>query len=254
MEKWGTYILLALLAVVLFVLLKMNKVMAVQTNLMVGMAGKLGVTVSSDNAEDEEKEHKVENKKELQSDDEEIVRIAQRLYTGKSLGKKDTEYYNSFKKEIDEEAGFFLADDMVRIAGEINSGNEITQEDATLYIKYLGEFQEKLSLPNITVPVKAKPFKEIKVLETMEDRKHLLLTYFDDGVPKTKGSLAKSYADDAGLVMSEGNTAKLLDKLLEEKKLMNQKRLHNNRNKVFYGLPHWFEGKKLSKEYSQKII
>lgn len=229
MEKWDKYIMLLLLGVVLFMLVKMNKVMGAQTNLMIGMAEKLGISNGSVNTQHEAIKSKTEHKKELESDDEEIVRIAERLYAGKSLSKKDTEYYKAFKKDIDEEAEFFLADDMNRIAGEINAGNELTQEDATLYIKNLSEFKEKLNLPDITVPVKEKTVKEGIVLETMEDRKHLLLTYFNDGIPKTKGVLATLYADDAGLVVSEGNTAKLLDKLLEEKKLMNQKMLNGGR-------------------------
>lgn len=259
MQNWDKYILIGLIVVVLFILTKMNKVMGMQTTLMIGMAQKMGVTgeIEFQSTRQAKAEHveeaKEKEEEETEDKDEAIVRIALRVYSGKAINKKDKEFYEKFKKDIDEEAGFFLEDDMTRIAQAIKAGNELTQEDADLYISNLPAFQERLQLPNITVPIIPSIPKDIVELETEQDRKHLMLTFFDDGDPKTRGALAKSYADKTGLAVSEGNTSKLLDKLLEEKKLMNQKILHNSRNKVFYGLPHWFDGKKFLKEYLKKI-
>lgn len=267
LKHWDKFILMGLVIIVLVVVLRMNKVMAMQTNIMVGMAERLGMTpeaitpkikTTSTKAQvKNNKETDTEEEEEEVDVDEEIVRIAERLYVKKLLNKKDKEFYADHKKDIDEETEFFLEDDMKRIADEIKGAKNLTQEDADLYLDNLDKFQDRLQLPNLRVlevTIKETPKKDIVELHNEEERKHLILTFFSDGVPKNIGTLANLYAEKSGLVASTGNTAKLLDKLLEEEKLKNQKILHQSRNKVFYGLPSWFEKNKLKKEYLNKIL
>lgn len=261
MQNWDKYLMIALIGVVLFILLKMNKVMSLQTTLMIGMAGKMGVkfdeevpeakkvAVTPPPAQEQESEGEEENT------DEEIVRIAEKLYKGKSLTKKDKDFYDKFKKEIDEESEFFLTDDLKGISEKITNRQELNEGEAELYKENYEDFKDELKLAELTenIPVVPIPEKDLVRPENETERIQLLLSFFSDGMPKVIGALAKMYADKTGLAVSTGNTAKLLDKMLEAKTLMNQKILHESRNKVFYGLPDWFDGKKFQKEYLKKL-
>lgn len=92
MQNWDKYILIGLVIIVLFILLRMNKVMAVQTTIMVGMAEKLGMTPETNNPKKTISTPHKKNNEETDTDeeteqideDEEIVRIAERLYGKKT--------------------------------------------------------------------------------------------------------------------------------------------------------------------------
>ena len=261
MEKLTKFLPYIFLAVVVYILWSISRVQNAHTALLIQMAGKLGIPPNDHVAEIHPSPQAITPKKETQeppteTEDERIVRIAEKIYSGKNVSKADQSFYAQFSKDIEEEVQFFLEDDLRTISEKITNGQEISEEEVALYQKHYTDLSGKLSLKELTIAdVKIIPTvkKEIIEPQTKEERKHIVMTFFEDGMPKIIGTIANLYADKTGLAVSTGNTAKLLDSLLEEKKLMNQKILHNKRNKVFYGRPEWFDGKKFQKEYLKKI-
>ena len=268
LDKLTKYLPYIAIAVVVYILWSMSRVQNAHTALLIQMAGKLGIlpndqsvgippeAIKSFHVTTPQKQAP-ETPAETESEDERIVRIAEKIYSGKNVGKADQSFYAQFSKDIEEEVQFFLEDDLRTISEKITNGQEISEEQVDLYQKHYTDLSGKLSLKELTiadVTIIPTVKKEIIEPQTKEERKHIVMTFFEDGMPKIIGTIAKLYADKTGLAVSTGNTAKLLDSLLEEKKLMNQKILHNKRNKVFYGRPEWFDGKKFQKEYFKKIV
>lgn len=254
MDKIEKYFPVVLIGIVIFILWRMNKVMNMQTSLLIGMAGKLGVLPQENKVRSQKSQENTEHQ-EPENNDDEIVRIAEKIYNGKNLNKKDKEFYEKFEKDINEETGFFLQDDLKRIAEDIKSEKELTQDDIDLYKGSLKKFQKELDLPELPSEVKVKEVikKEMNVPPTSEGKEKLIMSFFEDGIPKTLSILAELYANECGLVPSTGNTSKIVYKLEEDEKLKSKKILHQSRNKIFYGLPFWFDNKKFKKEYLQKI-
>lgn len=84
-----------------------------------------------------------------------------------------------------------------------------------------------------------------------DQRLKLILSFFEDGIPKTVTELSKLYASATKTTPSKGNASNIFGKLVEEGKLLCQKA---GRGKpVYHGLPTWFENDKLKPEYQQKI-
>lgn len=84
------------------------------------------------------------------------------------------------------------------------------------------------------------------------ERLKLILGFFEDGIPKTVTQIAELYSKKTGTASSKGNISSIFGKL-EGNQLLWQEIQHNSRWKIFYGLPEWFEGKKLKKEFKEKI-
>lgn len=271
MQNWDKWIMLILIIAVLFILFRMNKVMATQTTMMMNIAQHMGMggaspprTLPAQNQQQQQGESpqaSSEPAQETEEDGKEIVRIADKLIRGKKLTKAEQEFQAKFPNQIEEEKGFSIQEEMTRIALEIKKdGAEVTQEEIDFYRHYFPAFKEHLQaehqidfeVQKITI----KPVEAKKSTETFDEagKKHLVLTMFVDGVPKYLAQLATRIAKETGLSVSSGNTAKLMDKLLEEQKLKNEKRLYKSRTCVFYGLPEWFEKSgKLKKEYAKNI-
>lgn len=269
--NWEKWIMLILIIAVLFILFRMNKVMASQTTLMMNMAQHIGMNGASpprtvpaqqQSQQSASPPASSEPAQETEEDSKEIVRIADKLMRGKKLTKAEQEFQAKFPNQIEEEKGFSIQEEMTRIALEIKKdGAEVTQEEIDFYQQYFPAFKEHLQAEHQidfhVQQVKIKPVVEKqKTTEALDEagKKHLVLTMFTDGVPKYLAQLAQMIAKETGLSVSSGNTAKLMDKLLEEKKLKNEKRLYKSRTCVFYGLPEWFEKNgKLKKEYAKNI-
>lgn len=83
------------------------------------------------------------------------------------------------------------------------------------------------------------------------ERLKIILSMFDDGIPKTVTELAQLYADKTKTKVNPGNVSTIFGKLVDDKKLLCQKIGKNN--KIYHGLPEWFEKGKLKPEYKQKI-
>lgn len=269
MNNWQNWIMIILIIAVLFILFRMNKVMASQTTFMMNMAQHIGMNPASpprtvpaqqSNQQSASPPASSEPAQETEEDSKEIVRIAEKLMRGKNLTKAEKEFQAKFSAQIEEEKGFSIEEEMTRIALEIKKdGAECTQEEIDFYQHYFPAFKDRLQAEHaidFTVQkITIKPEEQKKSTESLDEagKKHIILSMFTDSIPKSLTELAKRFSTETGLALSTGNTAKVLDKLLAEEKLKNEKRLHNSRHMVFYGLPVWFEKNKLKKEYVKNI-
>lgn len=263
MEKFSKYLPWIIGAAIILGLLWISKMIKLQTSILIGVAGKLGVTPddSTPSTRHNEQESSNDNEsahEETEEEAEKILDLAEKIWDGKNLTKKEKEFLEKFKTQVSEEVEVLCQEDLQTISNAITNKEELTQDDVDWYKAHFDKYQKSLNLVPLTdeVKIKAEEFKNEEVLqpETEEDRKHILLSFLDDGIPKNGSLLAVMYAKKTGLAVSTGNTSKLLDRLLAEGKLKNQKILHNSRNKVFYGLPAWFDNKKFHKDYIKKIL
>lgn len=258
-SKIDRYILIAILVVVIIVLYfsyKNNKDTGEQSSLLLSMANRLDF-----NTLPPVKTEQVDNtplipREETPEDGPEIIRIAEKIYSGKDLTAHEKQFQIIFANEINEEIEFchkFYPLVKKFIEGE----KEFTDEEKQFYennseaieseLKRLRSKQldndENSSSDNLTgANPPLAPGERLK----------MILSFFEDGIPKTVTQLADLYASKTGTKASKGNISTIFSKL-EGNQLLWQKIEHNSRWKVFYGLPEWFDGKKLKKEFKQKI-
>lgn len=83
-----------------------------------------------------------------------------------------------------------------------------------------------------------------------DQRLKIILSIFEDGIPRNVTELATSYAEKAKVPFHKGNMSKIFGKLVDEGQLMCE-RFRNG--KVYHGPPTWFENKKLKNHYKQNI-
>lgn len=203
---------LLLLLGIMYLLIKHGKIMTMQTSLLIAMAGKLGVNL---------KEEKNLNQESQPEEKQEIM--------------------------DEEEEDLIIVKEMTRISDMIKAKEKISEKDAKYYNHYINEMHEDLQLaPSEEILVFSK---EDKKRLTADEKKVLILTFFDDAKAKTVNDVAKMLAKATGIKPNEGNTHTLLKSLIENKNLFTQELKHGGKKKVFYGLPDWFDGKKLKKEY-----
>lgn len=84
------------------------------------------------------------------------------------------------------------------------------------------------------------------------ERLKIVLSLFDDGMPKSAKTITQLYSEKTGTALSKGNISDVLGRI-EGKQLLYQEIKGRSDGKYFYGLPEWFDRKKLKKEYKSKI-
>jgi len=202
MKYFVPILFILLITIVLLFLFKMNKILNVQTTLMVGMAQKLGITdlpvLPARKIKD----------KETPEESEMIAEIADKIYDGKELTDEEKEFKKKFKNEIKEE---------IELLKGWNKNNEETK-----------------------VPKNTPKKKERKKIS----REDSVLSLFENGIPKTSIELINLYAEKRG-TKPNGSVHIVFNKMVKDNKLGR----YNN----YYGLIDWFDGKKMKKEFSEKI-
>lgn len=83
------------------------------------------------------------------------------------------------------------------------------------------------------------------------DRLKIILSFFENKIPKTVSEICKLYAEKTNTNPDKGNFSRILGKIVDDGFLVCQSA--KNGAKVYHGLPDWFENKKLKPEYQQKI-
>ncbi len=85
------------------------------------------------------------------------------------------------------------------------------------------------------------------------ERLKIILGLFKDGVPRINKELAILYAEKTKTKPHTGNMTLTFGELVKTGQLINIKIKVGKQTKVYYGLPEWFNGKKLKPEHQQKI-
>lgn len=236
MKHIDKILLIVLVLVVLFMVMKMNKTMNLQTTLLIGMASKMGIVPPASHKKTQAAEDTGEPEDPANSEDEEydamiaeMTRISEKIKEDKKLTKKEKEYYQeNYHEEL-----------------VIENGWEPYQEE------------EDTSAPLSGAKGKGEP--ETKKKLKPEERENIFLTLIaQHAMPKTVKELANMFGSATDLVPSTGNTHETLKKLKVSKKINSYEMMAirdgKKRKCVFYGLAEWFDSKnKLKAEFIKKV-
>lgn len=266
--KYITYLLIAILVigiVCLYFAFTNKKDTASQNDLLLAMAEKLGTRDKGQ----ETRETTQQPAERTQDDDDEIIRIADMICFGKSLNADEKKFRKKYSDEINKELEFstttrdLLIDKFVKGEKEFTDDEksfyESNQEDIDALVQKKLKGSSESTITHHESPINPPPFPKPKTEfgkanppMAAADRLKLILSFFDDGIPKTISELAPMYATATGTKGSAGSLYNLFGRL-EEGTLQTQKMIINERNRVYYGLSEWFDGKKFKKEYKSKI-
>lgn len=284
-EKYGIWIVLGF---IILWLVKIQRTMSLQNTLIISLAKKAGLELSTgknkkeDDDEEftehedvtgkdgEEEEEQEEEKKELTEDEinqlvEDMQRISAQIKNKQPVSKEDQEYYRLFINDmhpdlklepIPESGGATIIP--LHPASKTEEKTETTQNSQA----------QTISNPETNSNTTEKPIAKTNIEKTLltgkegqkvsvpikkytaQEKKDLIVTFFVH-TPLYQKEVAEKLATATGTKLNPGNTNGLVSELLEEKKLMEHPLKVNG--KTYYGLPAWFEKKKLTKDYIKKI-
>ena len=140
---------------------------------------------------------------------------------------------------------------IAEIADKIYDGKELNDEEKEFKEKFKNEIKEEIELlkggnknngetKETKVPKNTPKKKERKKIS----REDSVLSLFEDGIPKTSIELINLYAEKRG-TKPNGSVHIVFNKMVKDNNLGR----YNN----YYGLIDWFDGKKMKKEFSEKI-
>lgn len=257
MEKINTYLLIVVLIVVVAVLYFVynnKKEVSSQSDLLLAMAKKIGTQPVHKQAESNEPPE------ETEEDGFEIVRIAEKLYRHEPLTAKEKKFQSLFQNQIEEELAY--CNQFYPLVKKFVDGvTEFTDAEKEFYDNNSSAIEAELNRIKESSNPDNSPTHQLTNSPTLSggnpplaqgERLKVILGFFEDGIPKTVTDISSLYAQKTGTAPSKGNMSTIFGKL-EGKELMCEEIKHNSRWKIFYGLPEWFDGKKLKKEYKQKI-
>lgn len=275
MDKTERYILIAILiiVIVIFYFVYNNKKDTIsQSELLLAMAAKMQITpinkVVENLALKTENNSKTDSSdnEETEQDSIEIVRIAEKIYSDLELTKKEKEFESVFSEEIQEEVAY-CAQFYPLVKKFVSGEKEFTDQEKEFYENHSDAIESELNKIKASQAIKDEGNNNPVIIPLLEasnvpeggnpplaqgERLKVILSFFEDSIPKTVTEISNLYSQKTGTIASKGNMSTIFGKL-EGKELLWEKIKHNSRWKIFYGLPEWFDGKKLKKEYKQKI-
>lgn len=235
MEKWKDILLILLIVAVLVILMRMSKVMQLQSETLLGVASKLGVVVQKPiEVEEEEIEEDVE---------EEETEVEEEESEGEA--KEETE------SEDEEEETNTESEPEVVEAEVINEKGEIISIPTAKIIPIRQPAQTASKPVQAESPQQSSPV----VAELKKSRKEIydmILRLFKDGIPRKRKAI-----EDA-LNIPNVRTGYMADVIstMKEKGMLGGEYIDlKDKWKSYYifGLPAWFKKDKLTPEYSKKF-
>lgn len=285
--KYITYLLIAILIIALaclFFAFTNKKDTDSQSDLLRAMAEKLRVENQSD--KNESKHNKSEQAIAKTEEDEiQIIRIADIICFGEELDADEKKFYKRFKSDIDKELEYSrgtLSSIIEKFMSDKNDFSddqkkyyEVNQEKIDYIIqhkKYFNSLIKKLIEGATDFSTEELQFQEnypkeieaeLKRLKKTSDNKlskanpplaagerlKIILSLFDDGIPKIAAEIARLYAKKTDTKVHTGNMSGIIGKLVDDHKLLNVK----IDSKFYLAPPEWFDGRKLKPEYKEKI-
>lgn len=202
---------------------KMNKALNMQTTLLIDMAGKMGFK-----PEDMEGKSQVTNHKE-------------------NTDAEETDEEREAREENE------LVKAMLKISDKIKAKEKIIRKDKKYYTNNFDDMHEDLRLADPSEIILEEPSSKAPAKKklTHEEKHIIILTFFEDDIPKQLSAIDKLLSEKTGTKPNKGNTHSLMKEMLKSEKI----ETYNVKkgDKVFYVLPDWMDGKKLKKEYLNKI-
>lgn len=259
--KYITYLLIAILIIgiaCLYFAFVNKKDTNAQSDLLLAMADNLsGKKGNQQSAVSKEQPQPEEDKEEIEEDNNTTVEVADKLYFKKPLTIFETKYAQAFKPEVDQE--FAFANNFYPLCDKFAAGiTEFSDEEKSFYEEntelvdnYVNDLKSKMAASQSTNPPVSQSTNLSKANPPMtaEERTKIILSLFEDNVPKTVSEISSLYAAKANRSDSRGTMYGYLTKLEQAGIVLQQKIA----TKVYYGIPEWFDGKKLKPEYKKKI-
>lgn len=288
--KIDRYLIIAILIVglvCLYFLFVNKKDTNDQSSLLMAMARKLDAAPPTVIQPEEEPEEETKREPKIsEADQQEILIIADKLCFGVELDEDEKKFQKRYSAEISKElknsqdilqiiVGKFLAgekdftefekeyyevnqqyiDEIVQTKKNLasiiqkltNGNNEFTEEELQVQQNYPAQIEQELA----RIQKEKDRFKGGNPPMAAGERLRIILAFFEDGVPKTVTQLANLYAEKTGTKVNKGNMSTIFGKLVKNHQLVCTKA--GKDNKVYHGLPEWFDGSKLKAEYKSKI-
>lgn len=117
-------------------------------------------------------------------------------------------------------------------------------------LEYQQAYPQAIEAELARIKGEAEKMKGANPPSAADDRLKMILSFFTDGIPKTVTQLSELLAKETNTKPNKGNSSPIFGKLVEEGKLLCQKK--GPGHPVYHGLPQWFEKGKLKPEYQLK--
>lgn len=171
----------------------------------------------------------------------------------KEFDDKEQEFYEVNKEEIDVIVqNRMLFDSIIK---KITTGtNDFTAQELEFQQVYGQHIEAELARikQGSQVASNSQDLKGANPPTTADQRLKTILSFFEDGIPKTVTELANKYAEATKTKPHTSNRSADIGKLVDDGKLMCTKPSGKHR-KIYHGPPTWFDGKNLKPEYEKNI-
>lgn len=291
-DRYLLIAILAILLVCLYFLFVNKKDTNDQSNLLVAMAKKMNSDIPQSKVDDknqypDDQEEEIQQPQISEEEQQQVISIADKLCFGVELNEDEKKFHKAFPEEISNElknsrdtlsiitdkflkgenkftefeqeyyaANQEYIDEIIHtkrlissVINKITTGNnDFTIEEMQVQKDYPAHIEQELA----RIQKEKDKFKGGNPPLAAGDRLKTILSFFEDGVPKTVTDLANLYAEKTGTKVNKGNISTIFGKLVKDHQLVCTKA--GKDNKIYHGLPEWFNGSKLKPEYKQKII
>lgn len=194
---------------------------------------------------------------ELKNSNKILDTILQKFLSGaKDFDEYEKEFYETNQADIDPIVEFEKKIESI-IKKRTTGITEFNEEELEFQQNHQKEIEEELNRINkgtTSINASAEQTTYLKGANpplAQGERLKIILSLFDDGIPKSPKTIAQLYSEKTGTVFSKPNISGVLGKI-EGKQLLCQEIKGRSDGKYFYGLPEWFDGKKFKKEYKPK--
>lgn len=275
-ERIVLYTIALAVGVILFLMFRNKKDTNAQSSLLMAMAEKLKVNGNDTLPAQQPQELHIQP----QEVNSETIRIADKLYFNIPLTKSENNYYTAFTQAIDTEYDF--SKQFHPLVQKFVDGNVQPTEEEKIFYEANKDLidaevqKKKLQVPSSkheenseidwgilnNPPIKNKNnyYAAIKGANpplAADERLKIILSLFEDEIPKTNTQLAQLYSIKTGTPVSVGISnvfGRLEGKQLLYQELNTPSKDGRKHPKKYYGLPEWFDGKKLKPEYKNKVV
>lgn len=197
---------------------------------------------------------------------EKIFAISEKIYKDQKLTKSEEAFYTKWKEKIDSDIEF--CKQFYPVVLKFMDGQELTDEDREFYETNQEEVDKEVNhrKGKLADTGSEKPEDNVSLVPqssasqhqssdlngakpplAIEERNRIILSLFEDGIPKTVKKLHDLFKAQTG--HDYGKNAYRVFGSMEGKFITAYKK----GDKTYYCLPEWFEGRKLKSEFKNRI-
>lgn len=255
---------LIILAAIFYFVFINKKEMGFQNNALALMLKKMGVQNETESPTTQQLDNStIELAEPTEADWTKIYSISEKIFNGKTLTKTEIKFQEKFAQYIKDDLEFCrqfypLVEKMIQHATLNEEETEFykaNQEQVDAEVKHREDSKSQIPSSKFQKTAEENPKSEIQnpklnganpPMATQERRK-LILSFFEDKIPLTAKAINNLLKEKTGRDNAK-NIYRILGPL-EHKFILPFK----YKEIIHYGLPEWFDGKKLKQEFRNKI-